>query len=107
MTDQTSNKVWAVVPVNEQLIDLGRLFARKEDADKHLGDTSDVMHVVGMPTKVIPLYKSDRILTVYDWAYIDTDGVQRYARTPEKASKLSQQGIKITPVYTLAEDSLP
>lgn len=39
--------------------------------------------------------------TVHDWEYTDPDtGRWNYARTPERAERLIQQGIKLTPVYT-------
>jgi hypothetical protein len=43
----------------------------------------------------------DRLLLVYDWAWTDETGEQRYARTPERAERLKAQGHKLTPVYTI------
>ena len=49
-----------------------------------------------------------RVLTVFDWAYNEPrSGRQVYARTVEKAERLSAAGYKLTPVYTIDDPTLP
>lgn len=59
--------------------------------------------VVPMPEGQFVEQKS-RVFLLYDWAYVDELGRGKYAGTPYEAQRLAGRGIKLTPVYTIAEN---